>query len=72
MSPHVISFFASYIPRSFSFAAVLIHPRPQGYDLAVHGLGFDPARILIFGRSIGTGPALRLAARVAPDAARGG
>ena len=35
----------------------------QAYDLAVQGLGWDPARVVVFGRSIGTGPAVRLAAQ---------
>ena len=41
----------------------------QAYDLAVQGLGWDPARVVVFGRSIGTGPAVRLAAQ-APFPAR--
>mmetsp|Transcript_517 Transcript_517/g.1116 ORF Transcript_517/g.1116 Transcript_517/m.1116 type:complete len:479 (-) Transcript_517:346-1782(-) len=34
------------------------------YDFAVNGLNWDPSRVLFFGRSIGTGPAVKMAAEV--------
>jgi hypothetical protein len=34
------------------------------YDFAVHGLHWDPKRVLFFGRSIGTGPAIKLASEL--------
>ena len=34
------------------------------YSFAVHGLGWNPKDVILFGRSIGTGPAARLAADV--------
>jgi pimeloyl-ACP methyl ester carboxylesterase len=34
------------------------------YSFAVHGLGWNPRDVILFGRSIGTGPAARLAADV--------
>jgi hypothetical protein len=36
----------------------------QAYDFAVNGLLWNPSKIIIFGRSIGTGPAIRLASKV--------
>jgi hypothetical protein len=34
------------------------------YDFAIHGLLWDPERIVFFGRSIGTGPAVALASQL--------
>ncbi|KAJ1484090.1 Alpha/Beta hydrolase protein, partial [Baffinella frigidus] len=34
------------------------------YDFAVHGLNWDPLKVLLFGRSIGTGPAIQLASEL--------
>jgi abhydrolase domain-containing protein 17 len=34
------------------------------YDFAVNGLLWDPERIVFFGRSIGTGPAVALASQL--------
>ena len=34
------------------------------YDFAVNGLHWDPKRVLFFGRSIGTGPAVKLASEL--------
>ncbi|EKX47008.1 hypothetical protein GUITHDRAFT_107353 [Guillardia theta CCMP2712] len=34
------------------------------YEFAVHGLQWDPSHIIFVGRSIGTGPAVRMAAEV--------
>lgn len=36
------------------------------YDMIVHGQGFSPKRVIMFGRSIGTGPAIKLASEVLP------
>ncbi len=34
------------------------------YDFAVNGLNWDPSRVFFFGRSIGTGPAVKMASEL--------